>query len=138
MNLRGLFGLFLFMSATKVIGAVSEPKIYAVSTEDSVVLQCKAMNWYPQPEMEWTDGKGNIISHDSNITKNDETDGITMQDLRDQLSQLQEMEREVNRLQAEVEMYRRENQALRRLGGRCHNTTNAEPQQPNSERRCSV
>ncbi|XP_018537404.1 butyrophilin subfamily 1 member A1 isoform X2 [Lates calcarifer] len=52
------------------IGAVSEPKIYAKREGTKVALQCEANNWYPQPEMEWTDGKGNIISHDSNITKN--------------------------------------------------------------------
>uniref|UniRef100_A0A4W6BIU4 Ig-like domain-containing protein n=1 Tax=Lates calcarifer TaxID=8187 RepID=A0A4W6BIU4_LATCA len=52
------------------LGAVSEPKIYAKREGTKVALQCEANNWYPQPEMEWTDGKGNIISHDSNITKN--------------------------------------------------------------------
>ncbi|KAL7374798.1 hypothetical protein ABVT39_007356 [Epinephelus coioides] len=54
-----------------VIGAVSEPKISAVEGTSNV-LQCDALNWFPKPEMEWRDGKGNIIPHHDDNTEHNE------------------------------------------------------------------
>ncbi|XP_070786028.1 butyrophilin-like protein 2 isoform X1 [Enoplosus armatus] len=46
-----------------VVGAVSTP-IIEVSSDNSgrVVLQCESKGWYPEPEVFWLDGEGNLLS----------------------------------------------------------------------------
>ncbi|XP_045898540.1 butyrophilin subfamily 2 member A2-like, partial [Micropterus dolomieu] len=45
------------------VGAVSSPIIQVVSdNSDSVVLQCESAGWYPEPEVFWLDGEGNLLS----------------------------------------------------------------------------
>uniref|UniRef100_UPI003AB02C4B butyrophilin subfamily 1 member A1-like n=1 Tax=Centroberyx gerrardi TaxID=166262 RepID=UPI003AB02C4B len=47
------------------VGAVSSPLIILVGiTKDSsgVVLGCESKGWYPEPEVFWLDGEGNILS----------------------------------------------------------------------------
>ncbi|XP_038558283.1 butyrophilin subfamily 3 member A2-like isoform X1 [Micropterus salmoides] len=45
------------------VGAVSSPIIQVVSdNSSSVVLQCESAGWYPEPEVFWLDGEGNLLS----------------------------------------------------------------------------
>ncbi|XP_038588548.1 butyrophilin subfamily 1 member A1-like isoform X3 [Micropterus salmoides] len=45
------------------VGAVSSPIIQVVSdNSSSVVLQCDSEGWYPEPEVFWLDGEGNLLS----------------------------------------------------------------------------
>ncbi|XP_035771914.1 butyrophilin subfamily 2 member A2-like [Neolamprologus brichardi] len=44
-------------------GAVSFPKVTVISKNSSkVVLQCESAGWYPEPELLWLDGEGNLLS----------------------------------------------------------------------------
>ncbi|XP_073330882.1 butyrophilin subfamily 1 member A1-like [Pagrus major] len=44
-------------------GAVSTPFIEVVSDKKRhVVLQCNSTGWYPEPEVFWLDGEGNLLS----------------------------------------------------------------------------
>ncbi|XP_070711210.1 butyrophilin subfamily 2 member A2-like, partial [Pempheris klunzingeri] len=46
-----------------IVGSVSSPliaDIYLNSRE--VVLQCESKGWYPEPEVLWLDGEGNLVS----------------------------------------------------------------------------
>ncbi|XP_051249869.1 butyrophilin subfamily 1 member A1-like isoform X5 [Dicentrarchus labrax] len=45
------------------VGAVSTPiiEVVAYSTTNSV-LQCESKGWYPEPEVVWLDGEGNLLS----------------------------------------------------------------------------
>ena len=44
-------------------GAVSTPFIEVVSDKKGhVVLQCNSTGWYPEPEVFWLDGEGNLLS----------------------------------------------------------------------------
>ncbi|XP_038588159.1 butyrophilin subfamily 1 member A1-like isoform X1 [Micropterus salmoides] len=46
-----------------VIGAVSSPAIISLNrASSSVVLQCESAGWYPEPEVFWLDGEGNLLS----------------------------------------------------------------------------
>ncbi|XP_042258196.1 butyrophilin subfamily 2 member A2-like [Thunnus maccoyii] len=48
-----------------VVGAVSSPGISLVGIDRSssgVILQCESKRWYPEPEMFWLDGEGNLLS----------------------------------------------------------------------------
>ncbi|XP_038558288.1 putative selection and upkeep of intraepithelial T-cells protein 1 homolog [Micropterus salmoides] len=46
-----------------IVGAVSSPIIQVVSdNSDSVVFQCESEGWYPEPEVFWLDGEGNLLS----------------------------------------------------------------------------
>ncbi|XP_045921893.1 butyrophilin subfamily 3 member A1-like isoform X2 [Micropterus dolomieu] len=46
-----------------IVGAVSSPIIQVVSdNSDSVVFQCESAGWYPEPEVFWLDGEGNLLS----------------------------------------------------------------------------
>ncbi|XP_051250251.1 butyrophilin subfamily 2 member A2 isoform X18 [Dicentrarchus labrax] len=45
------------------VGVVSTPIIEVVSNNSGrVVLQCESKGWYPEPEMFWLDGEGNLLS----------------------------------------------------------------------------
>ncbi|XP_051250246.1 butyrophilin subfamily 2 member A2 isoform X12 [Dicentrarchus labrax] len=45
------------------VGVVSTPIIEVVSSNSgSVVLQCESKGWYPEPEVVWLDGEGNLLS----------------------------------------------------------------------------
>uniref|UniRef100_A0A3Q4G3R1 Ig-like domain-containing protein n=1 Tax=Neolamprologus brichardi TaxID=32507 RepID=A0A3Q4G3R1_NEOBR len=45
------------------LGAVSFPKVTVISKNSSkVVLQCESAGWYPEPELLWLDGEGNLLS----------------------------------------------------------------------------
>uniref|UniRef100_A0A3Q1HJK7 Butyrophilin subfamily 1 member A1-like n=1 Tax=Acanthochromis polyacanthus TaxID=80966 RepID=A0A3Q1HJK7_9TELE len=54
------------------VGAVSTPVISLVaadSSSSSVALQCESAGWYPEPEVLWLDGDGNLLSkHSNNFT----------------------------------------------------------------------
>uniref|UniRef100_A0A3Q4M5F5 Ig-like domain-containing protein n=1 Tax=Neolamprologus brichardi TaxID=32507 RepID=A0A3Q4M5F5_NEOBR len=53
-------GLFVFFLT---YGAVSFPKVTVISKNSSkVVLQCESAGWYPEPELLWLDGEGNLLS----------------------------------------------------------------------------
>ncbi|KAG8005962.1 Butyrophilin-like protein 2 [Nibea albiflora] len=55
--------VFIFMVLQSVGGAVSTPVIEFVSNQSrEVVLQCEAKGWYPEPELFWLDGEGNLLS----------------------------------------------------------------------------
>ena len=44
-------------------GAASTPFIEVVTNNsEHVVLQCKSTGWYPEPEVFWLDGEGNLLS----------------------------------------------------------------------------
>uniref|UniRef100_A0AAX7UJA9 Ig-like domain-containing protein n=1 Tax=Astatotilapia calliptera TaxID=8154 RepID=A0AAX7UJA9_ASTCA len=44
-------------------GSVSTPVIKVMSNDSSrVVLQCESAGWYPEPELLWLDGEGNLLS----------------------------------------------------------------------------
>ncbi|XP_068569243.1 butyrophilin subfamily 1 member A1-like [Cebidichthys violaceus] len=46
-----------------VVGAVSSPAISSIYTSSrKVVLQCESRGWYPEPEVLWLDGEGNLLS----------------------------------------------------------------------------
>ncbi|KAF3698138.1 Butyrophilin subfamily 3 member A2 Precursor [Channa argus] len=48
-----------------VVGAFSSPGISLAGTDESssgVVLQCESKGWYPEPEVLWLDGEGNVLS----------------------------------------------------------------------------
>nr|XP_033465128.1 butyrophilin-like protein 10 [Epinephelus lanceolatus] len=46
-----------------IVGAVSSPVIVSVNrVSDKVDLQCESAGWYPEPEVLWLDGEGNLIS----------------------------------------------------------------------------
>ncbi|XP_030286799.1 DNA ligase 1-like [Sparus aurata] len=46
-----------------IVGAVSSPFIEIVSdNNEHVVLQCESTGWYPEPEVFWLDGEGNLLS----------------------------------------------------------------------------
>ena len=47
-----------------VSGAVSQPVIAlaGVDGKGGVVLQCESAGWYPEPEVLWLDGEGNLLS----------------------------------------------------------------------------
>ncbi|XP_036967423.1 butyrophilin subfamily 1 member A1-like [Acanthopagrus latus] len=46
-----------------IVGAVSTPFIEVVSDKKGhVVLQCNSTGWYPEPEVFWLDGEGNLLS----------------------------------------------------------------------------
>ncbi|CAK6976817.1 butyrophilin subfamily 3 member A2-like, partial [Scomber scombrus] len=51
--------------AELVVGASSSPAISLVGVDTSisgVVLQCESKGWYPEPEVIWLDGEGNLLS----------------------------------------------------------------------------
>ncbi|XP_078137881.1 butyrophilin-like protein 2 [Centroberyx gerrardi] len=45
-----------------VVGAVSSPVIEITKASSGVVLGCESKGWYPEPEVFWLDGEGNILS----------------------------------------------------------------------------
>ncbi|XP_045898542.1 butyrophilin-like protein 2, partial [Micropterus dolomieu] len=50
-------------STQLTVGAVSTPIIQVVlDNSDTVVLQCESEGWYPEPEVFWLDGEGNLLS----------------------------------------------------------------------------
>uniref|UniRef100_A0A8C4GHK6 Ig-like domain-containing protein n=1 Tax=Dicentrarchus labrax TaxID=13489 RepID=A0A8C4GHK6_DICLA len=50
-------------SINLTVGAVSTPIIEDVSNNSRrVVLQCESKGWYPEPEVVWLDGEGNLLS----------------------------------------------------------------------------
>ncbi|XP_062301170.1 selection and upkeep of intraepithelial T-cells protein 5-like [Scomber scombrus] len=44
------------------VGAVSSPVVNMTRNSSMVVLQCESKGWYPQPEVFWLDGEGNLLS----------------------------------------------------------------------------
>ncbi|KAI3375492.1 hypothetical protein L3Q82_003820 [Scortum barcoo] len=53
-----------------IVGAVSKPVISHEKTEETeAVLRCDAKDWYPKPEIEWSDKEGNIIPPFDNNTE---------------------------------------------------------------------
>ncbi|XP_030287662.1 butyrophilin subfamily 1 member A1-like [Sparus aurata] len=51
-------------SVQLIPGAVSSPFIVRIERSSSghVVLQCESTGWYPEPEVFWLDGEGNLLS----------------------------------------------------------------------------
>ncbi|KAF3698127.1 Butyrophilin subfamily 3 member A3 Precursor [Channa argus] len=45
-----------------VVGAVSSPDVQMTQNITGVVLQCESKGWYPEPEVFWLDGEGNVLS----------------------------------------------------------------------------
>ncbi|XP_078137933.1 butyrophilin subfamily 1 member A1-like [Centroberyx gerrardi] len=45
-----------------VVGAVSSPVNEITKDSSEVVLGCESKGWYPEPEVFWLDGEGNILS----------------------------------------------------------------------------
>ncbi|XP_078137929.1 butyrophilin subfamily 1 member A1-like [Centroberyx gerrardi] len=45
-----------------VVGAVSSPVVVIIKNSSEVVLECESKGWYPEPEVFWLDGEGNILS----------------------------------------------------------------------------
>uniref|UniRef100_UPI003AAD3EAC uncharacterized protein n=1 Tax=Centroberyx gerrardi TaxID=166262 RepID=UPI003AAD3EAC len=45
-----------------VVGAVSSPVVVITKNSSGVVLGCESKGWYPEPEVFWLDGEGNILS----------------------------------------------------------------------------
>ena len=55
------FSFFLLLSCSS--GSASTPVIKVISNVSSrVVLQCESAGWYPEPELLWLDGEGNLLS----------------------------------------------------------------------------
>ncbi|XP_038587838.1 butyrophilin subfamily 1 member A1-like isoform X2 [Micropterus salmoides] len=44
------------------VGAVSSPEIHISTVSKGVMLDCKSKGWYPEPEVFWLDGEGNLLS----------------------------------------------------------------------------
>ncbi|XP_078137924.1 CD276 antigen-like [Centroberyx gerrardi] len=44
------------------VGAFSSPVIEITKNSSGVVLGCESKGWYPEPEVFWLDGEGNILS----------------------------------------------------------------------------
>ncbi|TDG99389.1 hypothetical protein EPR50_G00193820 [Perca flavescens] len=44
------------------VGSVSSPEIKISKVSNGVVLQCESKGWYPEPEVLWLDGEGNLLS----------------------------------------------------------------------------
>ncbi|KAM3590928.1 uncharacterized protein V6R79_019004 [Siganus canaliculatus] len=52
-------------SVQLVVGAVSTPTIEASSiNSQGVALLCRSEGWYPEPQLSWLDGEGNLIPAD--------------------------------------------------------------------------
>ncbi|XP_050925505.1 butyrophilin subfamily 1 member A1-like [Lates calcarifer] len=50
-------------SVQLIAGSVSTPVIEVTSGESGeVVLECESKGWYPEPEVLWLDGEGNLLS----------------------------------------------------------------------------
>ncbi|KAL4007892.1 hypothetical protein ACER0C_001744 [Sarotherodon galilaeus] len=46
-----------------LVGSLSLPTISGININNSrVVLQCESAGWYPEPELLWLDGEGNLLS----------------------------------------------------------------------------
>ncbi|KAM8746706.1 butyrophilin-like protein 9 isoform 3-T4 [Acanthopagrus schlegelii] len=45
-----------------VVGAASSPVVQKTKNSSRVVLQCNSTGWYPEPEVFWLDGEGNLLS----------------------------------------------------------------------------
>ncbi|XP_065806585.1 DNA ligase 1-like isoform X2 [Labrus bergylta] len=45
-----------------VVGAVSSPVVQMIKNNNGVLLECESADWYPEPEMVWLDGEGNLLS----------------------------------------------------------------------------
>uniref|UniRef100_UPI003AAA6533 butyrophilin subfamily 1 member A1-like n=1 Tax=Centroberyx gerrardi TaxID=166262 RepID=UPI003AAA6533 len=45
-----------------VVGAVSSPVVEITKNSSAVDLGCESKGWYPEPEVFWLDGEGNILS----------------------------------------------------------------------------
>ncbi|KAK2899534.1 butyrophilin subfamily 3 member A2-like [Channa argus] len=45
-----------------VVGSVSSPEIEISKLSSGVVLKCESKGWYPEPEVLWVDGEGNVLS----------------------------------------------------------------------------
>ncbi|XP_074518375.1 butyrophilin-like protein 10 [Halichoeres trimaculatus] len=46
-----------------IVGAVSLPSISGISiNNNNEVLQCESKGWYPEPEVFWLDGEGNLLT----------------------------------------------------------------------------
>ncbi|XP_039908279.1 butyrophilin subfamily 1 member A1-like [Simochromis diagramma] len=55
----------VFIDLVVASGAVSSPVISLANldkTISGVVLQCESAGWYPEPELLWLDGEGNLLS----------------------------------------------------------------------------
>ena len=53
------FYVFSFSSS----GSVASPVIAGININSTaVVLQCESTGWYPEPEVFWLDGEGNLLS----------------------------------------------------------------------------
>ncbi|XP_034757129.1 butyrophilin subfamily 1 member A1-like [Etheostoma cragini] len=44
------------------VGSVSSPDIKISKVSNGVSLQCESGGWYPEPEVSWLDGEGNLLS----------------------------------------------------------------------------
>ncbi|XP_037615428.1 butyrophilin-like protein 2 [Sebastes umbrosus] len=44
------------------VGSVSSPDIDISKVSNGVLLECKSKGWYPEPEVLWLDGEGNLLS----------------------------------------------------------------------------
>ncbi|XP_039677813.1 butyrophilin subfamily 1 member A1-like [Perca fluviatilis] len=46
-----------------IVGSVSSPVIAGINISSiAAVLQCESEGWYPEPEVLWLDGEGNLLS----------------------------------------------------------------------------
>ncbi|XP_031158430.2 butyrophilin subfamily 3 member A2-like [Sander lucioperca] len=46
-----------------LVGSVSSPVVAGINiSSTAVVLQCECKGWYPEPEVLWLDGEGNLLS----------------------------------------------------------------------------
>ncbi|KAM8746702.1 uncharacterized protein AB9X84_014883 [Acanthopagrus schlegelii] len=45
-----------------VVGAASSPVVQKTKNSSGLVLQCNSTGWYPEPEVFWLDGEGNLLS----------------------------------------------------------------------------
>uniref|UniRef100_A0A671TMA2 Ig-like domain-containing protein n=1 Tax=Sparus aurata TaxID=8175 RepID=A0A671TMA2_SPAAU len=49
-------------SVQLTVGAASSPVVQKTKNSSRVVLQCESTGWYPEPEVFWLDGEGNLLS----------------------------------------------------------------------------
>ncbi|XP_030286834.1 butyrophilin subfamily 1 member A1-like [Sparus aurata] len=45
-----------------IVGAASSPVVQKTKDSSGLVLQCESTGWYPEPEVFWLDGEGNLLS----------------------------------------------------------------------------
>uniref|UniRef100_A0A4W6DX57 Ig-like domain-containing protein n=1 Tax=Lates calcarifer TaxID=8187 RepID=A0A4W6DX57_LATCA len=58
----GTYKFATVFNISALSGAVSSPDVEISTLSNAVVLECESKGWYPEPEVLWLDGEGNLLS----------------------------------------------------------------------------